>query len=133
VIGRAREACRYDPPMCRNIHTLHNFDPPATAEEIRDAALQYVRKGSGYTKPPAANREAFERALEAVTRDTARLLAELVASGAKRTREGEAAKARERWQRREAAMRGEHEHSHAPPARARSPRGERSRLRRSTS
>ena len=91
--------------MCRSIHTLHNYDPPATAEEIRDAALQYVRKVSGCTKPSAANREAFERALEAVTRDTARLLQELVASGPPRTREHEKEKARERWQRREARMR----------------------------
>jgi hypothetical protein len=92
--------------MCRNIHTLHNFDPPATPEEIRDAALQYVRKVSGYTKPPAVNREAFDRALDAVTRETARLLQELVASGPPHRREVEAAKARERWQRREASMRG---------------------------
>ncbi len=93
--------------MCRNIHTLHNFDPPATAEEIRDAALQYVRKVSGYTKPPAVNREAFDRALDAVTKETARLLSELVASGQPRTREHEAEKARQRWLRREAAMRAE--------------------------
>jgi hypothetical protein len=92
--------------MCRNIHTLHNFDPPATPEEIRDAALQYVRKVSGYTKPPAVNREAFDRALDAVTRETARLLSELVASGPPHHREVEAAKARERWQKREAKMRG---------------------------
>jgi hypothetical protein len=91
--------------MCRNIHTLHNFDPPATPEEIRDAALQYVRKVSGYTKPSAANRDAFERALDAVTNETARLLSELVASGPPRHREHEAAKARERWQQREARMR----------------------------
>jgi hypothetical protein len=93
--------------MCRNIHTLHNFDPPATTEEIRDAALQYVRKVSGYTKPPAVNREAFDRALDAVTKETARLLTELVASGTPRTREHEAEKARQRWLRREAAMRAE--------------------------
>jgi len=93
--------------MCRNIHTLFNFDPPATAEEIHDAALQYVRKVSGYTKPPAANRAAFERALAAITRETSRLLADLVSSSPKRTREAEAAKARERWQRREARMRAE--------------------------
>jgi hypothetical protein len=92
--------------MCRNIHTLHNYEPPATAEEIRDAALQYVRKVSGYTKPSAANRDAFERALDAVTRDTARLLEELVASGPPRTREHEKEKARERWERREARIRG---------------------------
>ena len=92
--------------MCRNIHTLHGFDPPATPEEIRDAALQYVRKVSGYTKPPAINREAFDRALDAVTRETARLLSELVAYSPPRNREVVAAKARERWQRREARMRG---------------------------
>jgi hypothetical protein len=91
--------------MCRNIHTLHNFDPPATADEIRDAALQYVRKVSGYTKPAAVNREAFERALEDVTGATARLLSALVASGPKRIREHEAEKARERWRRRESRMR----------------------------
>jgi hypothetical protein len=95
-----------DEIMCRNIHTLHNFDPPATPEEIRDAALQYVRKVSGYTKPAAVNREAFDRALEGVTRETARLLEELVASSPPRHREVEAAKARERWQRREERMRG---------------------------
>jgi hypothetical protein len=100
--------------MCRNIHTLHNFDPPATSEEIRDAALQYVRKVSGYTKPPAVNRDAFDRALEAVTRETARLLSELVASGKPRTREHEAEKARDRWRRREERMRGEHAHPAAP-------------------
>ena len=91
--------------MCRNIHTLHNFDPPATSEEIRDAALQYVRKVSGYTKPPAMNREAFDRALDAVTKETARLLSELVASGPPRTREHEAEKARDRWEKRAAKMR----------------------------
>lgn len=93
--------------MCRNIHVLHGFDPPATADEIHDAALQYVRKVSGYTKPPAVNREAFDRALAEVARATAKLLSELVASGAPRTREREAEKARERWQRREARLRGE--------------------------
>ena len=91
--------------MCRNIHTLHGFDPPATSDEIRDAALQYVRKVSGYTKPPAVNREAFDRAFEAVTTETARLLSELVRSGPPRTREHEAEKARERWRKREAKMR----------------------------
>jgi hypothetical protein len=92
--------------MCRNIHTLHGFDPPATSEEIHDAALQYVRKVSGYTKPPAVNREAFDRALAAVTRETARLLSDLVPTGATRTREHEAEKARERWRKREARMQG---------------------------
>jgi hypothetical protein len=98
--------------MCRNIHTLHNFDPPATPDEIRAAALQYVRKVSGYSKPPEANRAAFDRALDAVTKETARLLHALVSAAPPRTREAEAAKARERWMRREARMRGE-----APPAR----------------
>ena len=93
-------------PMCRNIRTLHNYDPPTTAEEIRDAALQYVRKVSGYAKPSAVNREAFDRALEDVEAATARLLSQLVRSGAPRTREGEAQKARERWRRREARARG---------------------------
>ena len=92
--------------MCRSIRVLHHFDPPTTAQEIRAAALQYVRKVSGYTKPPAVNREAFDRALDAVTRETARLLSELVASGPPHHREVEAAKARERWQKREAKMRG---------------------------
>lgn len=91
--------------MCRNIHTLHGFEPPATAEEIRGAALQYVRKVSGYNKPPATNREAFDRALADVVEATTRLLSDLVASGPPRTREREAEKARERWQRREARMR----------------------------
>jgi len=120
--------------MCRNIHTLHNFDPPATAEEIRDAALQYVRKVSGYTKPPAVNREAFDRALDAVTRETTRLLSELVASSPARTREHEHAKARERWERRQAAMRSEPQHHHhAAPTAARPARNQRGRQSSSTS
>jgi len=64
--------------MCRNIHTLYNLDPPATAEEVRDAALQYVRKISGFTKPSQANAEAFERAVDAVAVASGRLLGELV-------------------------------------------------------
>ena len=64
--------------MCRNIHTLHNFDPPATEDEIRGAALQYVRKISGSTKPSRANAEAFDRAVEEVTLTTANLLDSLV-------------------------------------------------------
>jgi hypothetical protein len=86
--------------MCRNIHTLYNFEPPATEDEVRDAALQYVRKISGFTKPSKANVEAFERAVEAVSAASARLLSELVTSAPPKDREVEAAKARERWERR---------------------------------
>ena len=82
--------------MCRNIHTLHNFEPPASQEEIRDAALQYVRKISGSTKPSKANADAFERAVDAVTEASSRLLDELVTSAPPKDREIEAAKARER-------------------------------------
>ena len=84
------------PLMCRNIRTLHNFEPPATREEIHDAALQYVRKISGSSKPSQANQEAFERAVEQVTRATAELLDELVTSAPPKDREAEAAKARAR-------------------------------------
>ena len=89
--------------MCRNIRTLHNFDPPASAEEAHDAALQYVRKISGSTKPSKANEAAFERALTAVEAATARLLDELVSSAPPKDRETEAAKARARFERRRAA------------------------------
>jgi len=89
--------------MCRNIHTLHNFDPTATEEEIRAAALQYVRKVSGSTKPSQANGAAFERAVEAVARATAELLDELVTSAPPKDRELEAAKRRERGLKRFAA------------------------------
>jgi hypothetical protein len=82
--------------MCRNIRTLHNFEPPATEEEVQAAALQYVRKISGYTKPSQANAEAFERAVEAVTAASTRLLGELVTSAPPKDREEEAAKARAR-------------------------------------
>jgi hypothetical protein len=82
--------------MCRNIRTLHNFQPPATDEEIRASALQYVRKISGYTKPSQANAEAFERAVDAVTEISTRLLTELVTSAPPKDREAEAAKARAR-------------------------------------
>jgi hypothetical protein len=82
--------------MCRNIRQLHNFEPPATNEEIRDAALQYVRKISGSTKPSKVNAEAFERAVDAVARASATLLDELVTSAPPKDREVEAAKARER-------------------------------------
>ncbi len=82
--------------MCRSIHALHNFHPPATDEEVRAAALQYVRKVSGFTKPSRANAEAFERAVDAVAAASTRLLGELVTSAAPKDREVEAAKARAR-------------------------------------
>jgi hypothetical protein len=82
--------------MCRNIRTLHNFEPPATEGEIRASALQYVRKVSGFTKPSRANAEAFERAVDEVTAVTTQLLAELVTSAPPKDREVEAAKARAR-------------------------------------
>jgi hypothetical protein len=82
--------------MCRNIRTLHNFDPPATPEEIQASALQYVRKISGSTKPSHANEAAFNRAVEEVAAITTRLLDELVTSAPPKNREEEAAKARAR-------------------------------------
>ena len=82
--------------MCRNIRTLHNFEPPATAEEVHDAALQYVRKISGSTKPSKANTEAFDRAVEEVTAATQRLLDGLVTAAPPKDREVEAAKAKAR-------------------------------------
>jgi hypothetical protein len=82
--------------MCRNIHTLHNFEPPATDEEIRDAALQYVRKISGSSKPSRANEEAFARAVDEVAAATRRLLESLVTTAQPRDREVEAARARAR-------------------------------------
>ena len=89
--------------MCRSIHTLYNFEPPATDEEVRAAALQYVRKISGFTKPSRANAEAFERAVDGVAPASARLLDELVTSASPKDREQEAAKARARRAQREAA------------------------------
>ena len=82
--------------MCRNIRTLHNFSPPATEDEVRAAALQYVRKISGTTRPSRANAEAFDRAVEAVTAASERLLSELVTTAPPKDREIEAAKARAR-------------------------------------
>jgi hypothetical protein len=82
--------------MCRNIRTLHNFEPPATSEEIHASALQYVRKISGSTKPSHANEEAFDRAVEEVAAITTRLLDELVTTAPPKNREAEAAKARAR-------------------------------------
>lgn len=82
--------------MCRNIRTLHNFEPPATDEEVRAAALQYVRKISGTTKPSRANAEAFARAVDAVAAASRTLLDELTTSAPPKDREAEAAKRRAR-------------------------------------
>ncbi len=82
--------------MCRNIRPLHNFEPPATAEEVRAAALQYVRKISGAAKPSLANTATFERAVDAVVVASMALLDELVTAAPAKDRETEAAKARER-------------------------------------
>ena len=89
--------------MCRNIRTLHNFDPPATAEETRASALQYVRKISGSAKPSQANAEAFAEAVEAVDAATRKLLDQLVSAAPPKNREDEAAKARARSEQRFAA------------------------------
>jgi hypothetical protein len=78
--------------MCRNIRVLHNFEPPVTADEIHDAALQYVRKVSGMQKPSKANEVAFARAVEEIAHTTGHLLEALVTTGAPRNREAEAAK-----------------------------------------
>ena len=82
--------------MCRNIRTLYNFEPPATDDEVRAAALQYVRKISGFTKPSAANKEAFDRAVEQVAHVSQHLLADLVTNAPPKDREVEAAKAKAR-------------------------------------
>ncbi|MBC7291275.1 MAG: DUF2277 domain-containing protein [Actinotalea sp.] len=82
--------------MCRNIRTLHNLTPSTTDEEVRAAALQYVRKVSGMTKPSRANQEVFDRAVEQVAHVTAHLLADLVTQAAPRDREVEAARRRAR-------------------------------------
>jgi hypothetical protein len=84
--------------MCRNIRPLYNFDPPATHEEVHDAALQFVRKVSGFTKPAKANEEAFERAVEEVSEATIRLLDSLVTAAPPKDREVEAAKRRARYE-----------------------------------
>ena len=89
--------------MCRNIQTLYNFEPEASDDEVRSAALQYVRKISGFTKPSQANEAAFERAVEAVTAASTRLLDELVTTAPPKNREEEAAKKRMRWEQRAAA------------------------------
>jgi hypothetical protein len=89
--------------MCRNIRTLHNFEPPATADEINAAALQYVRKISGATRPSKANQEAFDTAVAAVAEISRTLLDALVTTAPPKDRETEIAKARARYQRRRAA------------------------------
>ncbi len=91
--------------MCRNIRVLHHFEPPTTDDEIAAAALQFVRKVSGLTKPTAADADAFARAVEEVAATTKRLLGALPERGATRTREGEREKARARWTLREAPRR----------------------------
>jgi hypothetical protein len=89
--------------MCRNIRQLHNFEPPATEAEARDAALQYVRKISGSSKPSRANEAAFERAVDAVAAATMELLGDLVTTAPPKDREVERAKARARSEQRYAA------------------------------
>jgi hypothetical protein len=86
--------------MCRNIHTLYNFEPPATEDEIRGAALQYVRKVSGFTKPSQANETAFDAAVDEVADATRRLIDALVTTAAPKDREVEAERARERAKKR---------------------------------
>lgn len=86
--------------MCRNIKTLHNFEPPATEDEVRAAALQYVRKVSGSQKPSKANEAAYERAVDEVAAVTSELLAALVTTAAPRDREVEAARARAKAEKR---------------------------------
>ena len=90
--------------MCRNIRTLYNFEPPATEEEVESAALQYVRKISGFTKPSKANEDAFARAVEEVTAASRRLLDALVTTAPPKDREVEAEKARERARQRFATV-----------------------------
>ena len=89
--------------MCRNIRTLYNFDPPATGDEIEAAALQYVRKNSGFTKPSKANEEAFHRAVHEIAHISAHLLADLETAAPPRDREVVAARARARAAQRYAA------------------------------
>lgn len=92
--------------MCRNIRTLHNFEPPATDDEVHAAAVQYVRKISGTTKPSLANQDAFDRAVEEVAAATQRLLDGLATAAPAKNREEEAAKARARAQQRYGAATG---------------------------
>ena len=83
--------------MCRNIRVLHNFEPPTTREEIRDAALQFVRKVSGLPKPSQADLATFEHAVDEIAASTEHLLGHLSARGTVRTRHGEREKAKQRW------------------------------------
>ena len=87
--------------MCRSIKTLHNFEPPASAEEIEAAAVQFVRKLSGTRSPSRANQGAFDEAVLEITASATRLLERLVSQAPPKSREAEAAKARERWEARE--------------------------------
>ena len=93
----------YAEAMCRNIRQLHNFEPPATQEEVDDAALQFVRKISGSTKPSQANTEAFNLAVEEIAASTPKLLDSLVTNAAPKNREEEAAKRRAKYEARFAA------------------------------
>src|SRR5579863_6888963 len=93
--------------MCRNIRVLHHFEPPTTEEEIRAAALQFIRKVSGSTAPPRAAEDAFARAVDEVAVATSRLLATLPTRGEPRTREGEKERAKARWKLRERRMLGD--------------------------
>lgn len=86
--------------MCRNIRVLHNFEPPTTDDEVREAALQFVRKVSGSTRPSRANAEAFDRAVDEIAHATRHLLDDLVTSAPPKNREAEAIKGRERHERR---------------------------------
>ncbi len=90
--------------MCRNIRVLHNFEPPTTPDEIRAAALQYVRKVSGLNKPSQLDVATFDRAIDEVAAATTKLLETLQSRGAVRTREQEKEKARARWKQRESRM-----------------------------
>jgi hypothetical protein len=90
--------------MCRNIRVLFHFEPPTTEDEVRAAALQFVRKVSGTTKPSAADEAAFAKAIDEVAASTAKLLAALHPRGEPRTREGEREKAKVKWAKREARM-----------------------------
>lgn len=93
-------------PMCRNIRVLHHFEPPTTDEEIHEAALQYVRKVSGIQAPSKADQAAFLQAVEIIGAATKSLLGTLGSRGEPRTREGERAKAKVRWEKRESRIRG---------------------------
>lgn len=96
----------YGDGVCRNIRILHHFQPPTTDDEIRDAALQYVRKVSGVTAPSQADHEAFNQAVDEIAASTRKLLGRLSVRGAARTREGEREKARVKWAQRAARIAG---------------------------